>query len=284
MVSVDGLLTVLAVVPLASLTVAVRVIGPRVQASFRRAQETLGEISSFAQENSGGIRIVKSFALEDRQITDFRQLCDLYYDRNLKTERISNWMHPIVSAVRMIAVMLLLLFGGHMILNGTLTLGKFIQFLGYQAVLIWPMISIGWVVNQVYRGVASAARLREIFAKRSEIMTPEEDFRHADFGETQQLNRLRGDIEIRNLSFAFGDRVVLENVDMKVPAGKTVAVIGRTGSGKSTLVSLIPRLFRVPDGTIFVDGVDVNRIPLPQLRGEHRFCASGDFSLLTDHL
>ncbi len=271
MISVDWRLTLLVLLPLTLLTVAVRVIGPRVQASFKLAQETLSDLSSFAQENCGGARIVKAYAMEERENHAFEQLCNTHYDRNFHTERISNWMSPVVGLVSHLAVILLLAFGGYLILQGDLTFGEFVQFSGYQAMLIWPMISIGWVVNQVFRGVASVSRLQEVFAERSSVRSAEERaMTEVSSGPGASGGLIRhGEIEIRDLTFAYGNdqgRKTLQHIDLRVPAGQTVALIGRTGSGKSTVAHLIPRLYPVPRGTIFIDGHDVQDIPLAELR------------------
>lgn len=263
MVSVSGWLTLLVLVPMTLLTVSVRIIGPRVQRAFRRAQETLGTVSSFAQENAAGIRVVKAFATEHREIGSFQELCDRNYEHNLATERISNWMHPVVGAVTHLSVILLLLVGGNLILDRQLSLGEFIEFAGYQSLLIWPMISIGWVMNQVYRGVASIGRLTEILGQTSRIETRPEAI-------TLDPESVRGQIEIRGLTFHYGLEAgapaVLEDVHLEIPAGKTTAIIGRTGSGKSTLAHLLTRLYPVADNAIFLDGHDINQLDLASLR------------------
>ena len=264
MVSVDPLLTVLVMVPLSLLTIAVRRIGPRVHAASRRAQETLSSLSSFAQENFAGVRVVKSYARETGEVAEFAGLADQHLKRTLEAERIYSWMSPIAGSIGEVAVILLLLVGGRMILAGTFTLGRFVEFAGYQTILIWPMISIGWVLNQAHRGTASAVRLREILAARSEVTDPASGSPAeppAAFAPREAC-----EVEVRGLDFSYNGREVLQGVSLRAARGSTIAVIGRTGSGKSTLLSLIPRLYRVPDGKIFVDGRDVNRIPLRDLR------------------
>ncbi len=263
MISIDGWLTLIVLVPLTLLSISVRIIGPRVQKAFRRAQETLGTLSSFAQENSGGIRVIKTFATEDREIGSFQNLCDRYYNHNLATERISNWMHPVVGAVTHISMILLLLVGGLLIIDRDLSFGEFIEFTGYLSLLIWPMISIGWVVNQAYRGIASIGRLTEVLKEESKI--DQENVQHA-----LQTEEVKGEITINDLSFSYGlnpdSPKVLENINLTIPAGKTTAIIGRTGSGKSTLAHLLTRLYPVQDETIYFDGKDLNQIQLQSLR------------------
>ena len=270
MASVHLGLTITVMLPLLLLPIAVRLVGPRVQTAFRKSQETLAEISTFAQENSGGIRVVKSFAFEDRQTQDFQKLCDRYYDENLRLEKISNWMPPIVGALKHVTIILLMVAGG-LVLFGTTQTGnsasnfgidEFIQFVGYLGLLIWPMISIGWVVNQIYRGIASVGRLQEILTQESSVIVSS----LTDQSNDSSIVSGSGEIEIRDLNFSYDSHPVLEHVNMKIPAGKTVALIGRTGCGKSTLAGLIPRQYPVPDGSIFIDGRDVNSLPLGALR------------------
>ena len=280
MISVDLFLTLLVMIPLTFLSLLVRFIGPRVHSATLLAQESLGEISSCAQENFGGMRIVKAFSVENRAITKFRQLCDNYFNRCLATEKISNMMGPIVGAIGGISVILLLIVGGNLTLEGNFSLGDIFKFLGYQALLLWPMISIGWVVNQVFRGVASIERLDQIFSSQSAII---ENATKDDPSETSKrtsdtkASQFRGELKIQNLNFSHGDRPILKNINMSIPAGKRVAILGHTGSGKSTLVSLIPRLHPIPDGTIFLDGVDINHMPISRLRGEIGFVPQETF-------
>ena len=273
MISISGRLTFWTMVPLIVLPLAVRLIGPRVQVAFRKSQETLSEISAFAQESAGGVRVVKSFAFEDRQVSDFDELSNKYFDRNLSMERISNWMHPTVGAIQHVTTIIVFVVGGHLIFGSKMqglqpsegfSLDDFIAFSYYLGLLTWPMISIGWVVNQIYRGIASVKRLEEILNRESSVLTSGVGF--ADAPEASQVREGGGEVEIRDLSFSYGAHLVLDRVSLKIRPGETVALIGRTGCGKSTLAGLIPRQFAVPDGSIFVDGADVNKIPLNELR------------------
>jgi ATP-binding cassette subfamily B multidrug efflux pump len=276
MISISGWLTFWTMVPLVTLPLAVRLIGPRVQVAFRKAQETLSEISAFAQESAGGVRVVKSFAFEDRQIADFDALSDKYFDRNLSMERISNWMHPTVGAIQHVTTIIVFVVGGQLILQTKIlglspaegfSLHEFIAFSYYLGLLTWPMISIGWVVNQIYRGLASVKRLEEILTRESKVLTSGAGFSDDERATpAASSTEPRGEVEVRNLTFSYGANRVLEDVSLRIRPGETVALIGRTGCGKSTLAGLIPRQFAVPDGTIFVDGVDVNKTPLNELR------------------
>ena len=261
MISVSGWLTLLLMVPLSLLTLSVRKIGPRVHDAVFKAQETLSDLSALSQEDFAGIRVVKSFAQEEAESERFRKLSGDYVKDNLVTARIQAWMHPLVAGVNELSVMLLLVLGGYYLLegNGALTLGEFIKFAGYQFQLIWPMISIGWVVNQFHRASASVRRLEAILESKSNIVLPAEPV-------TPPAGKITGTISIRNLDFAYNGKKILEDISIEAPAGHTIAITGRTGSGKSTLLKTLPRILPVDDGRIFIDGIDINRLPTGLLR------------------
>ena len=261
MISVSGWLTLLLMVPLSLLTLSVRKIGPRVHDAVFKAQETLSNLSSLSQEDFAGIRVVKSFAQEEAESERFRKLSGDYVKDNLVTARIQAWMHPLVAGVNELSVMLLLVLGGYYLLegNGALTLGEFIKFAGYQFQLIWPMISIGWVVNQFHRASASVRRLEAILESKSNIVLPAEPV-------SPPSGKITGTISIRNLDFAYNGKKILEDISIEAPAGHTIAITGRTGSGKSTLLKTLPRILPVDDGRIFIDGIDINRLPAGLLR------------------
>ena len=261
MISVSGWLTLLLMVPLSLLTLSVRKIGPRVHDAVFKAQETLSNLSSLSQEDFAGIRVVKSFAQEEAESERFRKLSGDYVKDNLVTARIQAWMHPLVAGVNELSVMLLLVLGGYYLLegNGALTLGEFIKFAGYQFQLIWPMISIGWVVNQFHRASASVRRLEAILESKSNIVLPAEPV-------TPPAGKITGTISIRNLDFAYNGKKILEDISIEAPAGHTIAITGRTGSGKSTLLKTLPRILPVDEGRIFIDGIDINRLPTGLLR------------------
>lgn len=266
MASVSWILTVFTMVPLSLVTVAVRRIGPRVHEAVMRSQETLSELSSLSQENFAGVRVVKAFAQEDAEISKFRDVARRYVDDNMAAARLSNWMVPLIGGVTDLSLIALLLVGGILILATRLDLSDIIEFSGYQSLLLWPMISLGWVVNQFQRATASVRRLEELLRVEPRVRTPE-------IPTVPASGAIEGRVSIRNLTFGYSDPTsgpggepVLRDVSIEVPMGATVAILGRTGAGKSTLVSLIPRVYPVPDGMIFVDGIDVNRLPLEMLR------------------
>ena len=259
MLAVSWSLTLLLMVPLSLLTVAVRVIGPRVHQEVSKSQKTLSELASQAQEDFAGIRVVKSFAQEDHESALFHDVAGRYQQQNLRAARVSAWMQPLVGGVNDLSLVSLLLLGGYFILEGRLEFGEFVTFAGWQFQLIWPMISIGWVANQFHRASASVERLRELLRVEPAIRSPA-------LPADPIPERIRGDVSIRGLSHAYGDAEVLHDVSIEAPAGSTIAVVGRTGSGKSTLLQSIPRLLATPEETVFVDGIDIHRLPLGLLR------------------
>ena len=262
MLSLSWMLTCLLMVPLCLLTVAVRQIGPRVHERVFRAQEALSSLSSSAQENFAGVRVVKSFALEDHEIDRFAETSRHYMREGLGAARLAAWMQPIVGGVNDLSVLAILAVGGLALVFGELKFSEFIKFSGYQMQMIWPMISIGWVINQFQRGSASVRRLRELLDASPQVRPPATP-------KTPAGGEITGSISIRNLTFSYRDDQppVLCDVSLEVEAGQTVAIVGRTGAGKSTLVNLIPRTYPVPPDSIFIDGVDINDLPLRLLRG-----------------
>ena len=271
MIQVSWLLTVMVMVPLSLMTVAVRVIGPRVHRETFRSSEMLSEISSLAQENFSGIRVVQSFAQEPAETARFGALSKDYLEQNLRVVRVQAWMHPIIGAVGDLALISLLVIGGGLMLDGSIDTGSFFAFCGYQGALIWPMLSIGWVVNQYHRARASVDRLRELLETKPSVLAAAAPHRFGTGrGDGTDASRgpesIRGAVSIRNLHFSYGEREALRDIDLEAPAGSTIAILGRTGAGKSTLLQLVPRLWNPPPGSIFVDGVDVNTLDLGELR------------------
>src|SRR5581483_4261273 len=223
-------------------------------------QSQLGVLSSRAQENFTGARVVRAFVQEDNEIGRFRAECGEYRARNLRLARwrSGSWASILVLAEGAMAITLLV--GGRSIIGGTLTPGVLTTFAAYQFQLLWPMIAIGWVISLVQRGVACMGRLNEILDAAPDC----DDTRAVPGGAPPE-----GLVEARRLTFSYTpDRPpALQDVSFTIRPGQKVALVGRTGSGKSTFVQLLLRHYRLPDGMLFVDGRDVNTIPLPELRG-----------------
>jgi len=257
MLSIDLTLTLymLVVLPLVSLTFIV--LGPLIHRQYASVQEQFSVLSARAQENFSGIRVVKAFAQEPHEVDAFGTLNSEYIRRNLAVIKTDGALWPLMMFFLGLAAVVLLWQGGQAVIAERITLGQFVQFIGYLGQLSWPMIALGWVVNLMQRGMASMKRLNEIFVQRPRIV---------DAPDPRPLTAPRGEIEFRGVTFAYNGAPVLHDVSLRVPAGATLAIVGPTGSGKSSLVNLIPRLFDVTGGAALIDGVDVRRYRLADLR------------------
>jgi ATP-binding cassette subfamily B protein len=252
-------LTLLAYIPLVLAAAGVKRVGHQIHDRFESIQEQFSHISTRVQENLAGIRVVKAFARENREIEIFRELNEDYVRRSVSLIRLWGIFYPMMSALIGLSAVALLWYGGREVINGKLTLGEFVAFLGYLSMLTWPTIATGWVINIFERGAASMDRILRILEAEPEIQ---------DTPACSAPSPVRGTLEIRNLSFHYpnSERQVLHGINLTVPAGQTLAIVGQTGSGKSTLVNLILRLFDPPPGTVFIDGRDIRRWPLAALR------------------
>ncbi|MHB8631310.1 MAG: ABC transporter ATP-binding protein [Candidatus Limnocylindria bacterium] len=256
MLGVSVKLTLISIVlmPLVSLTFWF--IGRRVHVKFERLQAQFSEMSTAAQENFSGIRVVKAFSQEQAEIARFAGVNEEYVRRAINLRRMDGLIWPTMSFILGLSVLATLYVGGQDAIEGRMTLGQLVQFVAYLNLLAWPMIALGWVSNLFQQGWASLQRLQELWDASPEIVDPVEPATHA----------IRGEVELRNVSFAYGQATVLRDVSFKVPAGGSLAIVGHTGSGKSSLVNLIPRLFDVTAGEVLIDGVDVRRYGLAALR------------------
>jgi ATP-binding cassette subfamily B multidrug efflux pump len=253
-------LTLLALAPLPLATLIMWRSSSLFYRRNRDVQEAAGRMSAQAQEDFSGIRVVKSYVLETREEAVFRERNREYLDRNLRLARLTGFFHPLVGFVMGFATIVIIAVGGGMVARGELTVGGLAAFLGYTAMLVWPTVVMGWVVNLFQRGRASAARIEWILSTVPAIRDPEDPL---------PVDPIEGRVTFRKLDFSYPGATspTLAGIDLEVPAGTTLALVGRTGSGKSTLVSLIPRLFEAPPGSVLIDGAPVERIPLALLRG-----------------
>jgi ATP-binding cassette subfamily B protein len=267
MVAISPRLTFLALVPLVLVSWLVRHYGRQVHDRYEQVQEQLAEMNALVQENLSGARVVRAYAQEAHEEARFALANEEYVSRNRRLVRISGILHPGIGFLMGLGSLTVLWLGGSMAVAGEVTLGEFVAFGVYLTMLHWPMIALGWVVNLFERGEASMGRIRAILDTPAAIR--DED--------PLPVATIRGEVEFRSLTFAYDGVPVLRDVDLRVPAGTTVAIVGPTGSGKSTLVGLLPRLFDAPPGTLFVDGHDVRRIPLETLRGAVGFVPQESF-------
>ena len=243
--------------PLVSLTV--KFFGQQVHSRFEKIQEFFGEIMARAQENFTGVRVVRAYAQEDAEMAAFNSLNWQYAQRNLALVRVEALMRPLMTFLIGFGYVLIIWQGVPLAARGEITVGEFTMFNLYLTRLIWPLIALGYVVNLYQRGTASLKRLNAIFRVKPSI---------ADAPSVVEQPPIKGAIEFRNLTFRYrpNDEPVLRDVNLKIPAGRTVAFVGRTGSGKSTIANLIPRLLDAPEGTVFIDGIEIHQYPLAQLR------------------
>ena len=260
MLELDWRLTLLALAPLPFVSALVKIFGQKIHDRFERIQAMYSELTERVRENLSGIRVIRAFCQEEAEMAEFDRMNREFVEKNKSLIWIGSFLWPALGLMFAIAFMLIMVVGGRHVLNGQISVGTFAAFNVYLMYLIWPIIALGWTVNLLQRGLASLERLWTIFEAQPDI-----DDRGVP---ANPVNSLRGEIEFRNLTFSYNGNPILKNVDLKIPAGRTVAVVGATGSGKSTLVSLIPRLYDAPEGSVLVDGVPVRQIPLKTLR-EH---------------
>ena len=258
MLYIDPVLTAYALLPIPFLALVVNRFGGIVRERFEQVQQQFSRLTARAHENLSGIRIVRAYGNEDFEKKQFNSLNEEYISRNLKLVRVWGIFHPLIALVGGLGAVMVLWIGGAQVVKGRISLGDFVAFSGYLAMLTWPAISLGWVVNLVQRGAASMKRVTQILDEKPEISD----------SDTLRMTRISGEIEFEDVSFCYseGGPIVLKNISFRLPRGRKVAIIGRTGSGKSTLINLVPRLFEPTSGRILIDGTEAQRIPLRVLR------------------
>jgi ATP-binding cassette, subfamily B, multidrug efflux pump len=274
MLRIDARLTGIALLPMVCMPAVAIYLGRRIHDRFDAVQENFSRLTTLAQENLAGVRIVRAFRQEEAEIERFRRLNDEYLERNMSLARLYGIMQPsfgIFAGGGMVAV---LGIGGMLALRGTISIGSFVAFGMYLGMLTWPMIALGWVTNLFQRGAASMARLLDILDARPTIVSPA----HA---KTLPPARAGRSIEFRNVGFSYDDgedkRWVLRDVSFVAPAGSTIGVVGATGSGKSALMDLIPRLRDPQEGEILIDGIPVRDIDVAALRAETGYVPQESF-------
>jgi ATP-binding cassette subfamily B protein len=267
MITISPALLGLSLVPLLFVSVMVRYFGRRIHDRFEAVQEQLSSLTALVQENLSGARVVRAYAQEGHELERFEASNREFLQRNRRLIRMFGSLYPGIQLLMGTGAAMVLWLGGRMVVAGTITLGEFVAFGTYLTMLHWPMIALGWVVNIFERGEASMGRIQQILQAVPEIRDQ----------DPLPVTRLRGEVEFRGLDFSYEGRPVLRDINLRVPAGTTVAIVGPTGSGKSTLVSLVPRLFEAPPGTVFVDGHDVRTLPLAVLRSSTGFVPQESF-------
>lgn len=274
LISIDVKLTLMALLPLPIIAVLIRIFGRQVQKRFRVVQECFSKLTDKVQESYSGIRVIKSFAQEENNIKDFQEINQLNYDKNMHLTKLFGLMHPMITLVSALSLMIALALGGNMVIDGSLSLGQFVTFITYLGLLTWPMIAMGGVINIIQRGIASMKRLNEIFDTQSDITDQLAD---------ASIHKLRGKIEFSEVSFKYPntDIYALQDVSFKVNVGSTLAILGPTGSGKTTLASLLLRRFDLEEGHILIDNMPLTQIPLGLLRDSIGYVPQNTFLFST---
>ncbi|MCC6330190.1 MAG: ABC transporter ATP-binding protein, partial [Acidobacteria bacterium] len=282
LLSISAKLTLLLLIPMPLVSLTVKFLGGQIHKRFEKIQEYFSSITARAQENLSGVRVVRAYAQEDSEIEEFQKLNREYADRNIRLVKFAAAMRPMLFFFIGLGFVIIVAVGVPMAVRGEITAGNFTTFILYLQRMIWYLIALGYVVNLYQRGTASLKRFDAILETEPAIK---------DGPDAREQPPIKGGIEFRDLSFSYftaegtestektssstaansvpsvvNDRTVLRDINLKIEPGQTVAFVGRTGSGKSTLVSLIPRLMDAPDGTVLIDGVPVKHYPLEQLR------------------
>lgn len=254
-------LTLYAFLPLPIVSIVVQYFGRRIHERFERIQAMFSDISAQVQENFSGARVLRAYSQEEAEIRSFETANREYIARSLKLVRLMGMLWPTLEVLLGLAIVLVLWLGGREVLLGRMTVGDFVAFNTYMVQLTWPVIALGWVINIFQRGTASMRRINEILVEQPEIR---------DVRPGLPARPIRGEIEFRNLSFSYNGTPVIKDVNLRVPAGSSLAIVGPTGSGKSTLVSLIPRIYDAPTeaghGTVLIDGLPITEFRLDDLR------------------
>ncbi|WP_353073819.1 ABC transporter ATP-binding protein [Tunturiibacter gelidoferens] len=269
-------LTFFAFVPLPMASVLVQYFGNRIHRRFERIQAMFSDISAKAQENFSGARLIRAFAQEDAEIDSFETANLEYIKRSLHLVRLMAMLWPTLEFVLGLSLMITLLVGGHEVVSHHISVGQFTSFNVYMVQLTWPMIAVGWVVNLFQRGTASVVRIDELLKQQPAIT--DQDVTPQQVHRFENAEEIAGEIEFRNLTFAYPDApAVLKNINLRIPAGSSLAIVGPTGSGKSTLVGLIPRLHDAAPGMVLVDGEPIRSYPLADIRRQIGFVPQETF-------
>jgi ATP-binding cassette subfamily B protein len=268
MASSDWRLTLLAILPAPLVSFAVIFFGRKIHDRFERIQSMFSDISSRVQENLSGVRMIRAYVQEKAELARFNLLNEEYIAQNIALVRISGLFEPLLEMLIGVTFLIVLWAGGYRVLSGRLSIGSFVMFNTYMGMLVWPMIAMGWVVNLMQRGSASFERIQEILKERPTIAEP---------AAAVPLTSVRGEIEFRSVSVVYPTGPAVSGLSLRIPAGAAVAIVGATGCGKSTLVSLIPRLLDPTAGSVLLDGVDLRQLSPQALRRQIGFVPQETF-------
>lgn len=276
MIYVDMKLTLLAIIPMFFISIGELYYGKIMQKRFRERQEAVSDLTDFVQESFSGVRVIKAFVRERAQIKEFAKINSNAKQKNLNIVKMEAVVMPLLDVIIGVSSLLTLLYGGYLALLGEITLGRFVAFNQYITMLVWPMIACGDAINMFSQGVASMKRIQEVLSEQPEIF---------DSNEVEEVEKVKGDIAFRHLTFIHRGHTepTLKDIHLEIKAGTTLAIIGRTGNGKSTLVNLLLHLYNTKPGMIFIDNRDINTIPLKTLRENIAYVPQDNF-LFSDTL
>ena len=272
MLGIDLPLALVALTMLPTISLSFAVIGRRMRDRFGKVQTQFGELSTRAQENFSGIRTIKAYAQEVQEIAAFREGNEQYRKFNLSYVLLNGLIWPMMALLIGVTAGLILLVGGQAVASGRITLGEFVQFNSYVGLLTWPMIALGWTVTLVQQGAASLIRINEVLAHMPNVQTPQ---------RPQTPAQWQGAVEFRNVGLRYGDRWIVRDVSFSIPQGGSLAIVGPTGAGKTTLVNLLGRVQDPTEGQILIDGVDVRNIALDELRRQLSYVPQDTFLFST---
>ncbi|MCU0333259.1 MAG: ABC transporter ATP-binding protein/permease [Ignavibacteriaceae bacterium] len=260
MLSLNTSLTIYALLPLPLLSVLVYKVGKLIHSKFTVIQEKFAQLTTLAQENFSGIRVIKSYVREESEMKRYAEHSQDYLKKNMNLVKTQAVIMPLLFLITGLSIIIVIWLGGTKVINGELTLGEITAFIVYLGILIWPMIAFGWVINIIQQAEASMKRLNKILSEPYDITETERT--------NYSVNNIKGNIEFRNVSFRYNEHspYILQNINLKIPAGSTLAIMGYTGSGKTSMVNLIPRLYDCSDGEVLIDNLNVKEIPLNVLR------------------
>jgi ATP-binding cassette subfamily B protein len=294
MLAISPKLTLYAFLPLPVASIVIQYFGRQIHERFERIQAMFSDISARAQENFSGARVIRAYVQEQAEIAAFEGANQEYIRRSLGLVRLMGMLWPTLELMLGVAVVIVLWLGGRLVLQGHMTLGDFVAFNTYMVQLMWPVIALGWVINIFQRGTASMGRINQILTEQPEIADEVEvgSSDHRVIGPSQitrssitrspddpitRSHDLVGEVEFRNLNFAYNGVPVLNGINLRIPAGSSLAIVGPTGSGKTTLVNLIPRIYDAAPGAVLIDGKPIREFPLDTLRRKIGFVPQETF-------
>ena len=263
-------LTLLCLIPMTLLLICSLIVGKYMSKKWEKRQEAFSMLSDFSQETFAGIAVIKAFVKEAHELWEFKKLTKNNEDRNVEYVKLSTLLHVALTLLIESVVCVILGYGGYLVHTGIFKAAELVEFIGYFNAVIWPIMAVSELIGMHAQGKASLKRIGELLDSKPDVFDRE---------GVESVEAIRGDIEFKNLTFRYpdGEFDVLENVSFKIEAGERVGIIGRTGSGKTTLVDLILRTYNVPEGTVFIDGVDVNKLPIKTVRANAAYVPQDNF-------